>query len=321
VEPSDSRAAADLAAPGGSRSAAASTSAASAAPAPPASALQTEEALRFAAPGFVPGGIAFDAVSGRFLFGVRHDRKIVVVGEQSDRAVDLVRAASAGFFDVVALEIDPRRGDLWVASVDDRREGGRAALHKLQLVSGRPLATFELPAETGAVGLFDLAVTREGAVIALDEEGARLWRLVPGQPRPEVLAALPGKGYASLAVDASARFAYLADAGGLTRVDLGSGAVRRLTAATGVDLSNLERLRWHGGSLVAVQRTIDLSARLLRLRLDAAGRRIVRSQVLVPGLEGGRAPMAATLWGDDFFYVSGPPGSADPAILRRVRLR
>jgi len=54
------------------------------------------EAVRFATESFVPGGVAYDAVSQRFLFGDRLGRKLIVVSDGWSRPVDFVRAASAG---------------------------------------------------------------------------------------------------------------------------------------------------------------------------------------------------------------------------------
>ena len=47
-----------------------------------------------------------------------------------------VGAASAGFYAIAGLDIDPRRGDLSVVSVEEGQPGAAAA-HRLQLVSGR----------------------------------------------------------------------------------------------------------------------------------------------------------------------------------------
>ena len=138
---------------------------------------RVDDAARFSAGGFVAGGLAYDSVSKRFVVGDASGRKLMVVSERSDHATDMVRADSAGFQDVVAVEIDERRGDLWVASA--ATAGGESALHRLQLVSGRPLRTYRPPA--AAAQLVDLAVTASGAVLALDgagqsTAGAEAWR-------------------------------------------------------------------------------------------------------------------------------------------------
>ena len=95
------------------------------------------EAIRFSANAFTPAGLAYDAVSQRFLFGDRLARKLFVVSERSQHANDFARAESAGFQEIAAIEIDAKRGDLWVVSVAPA--AGTGTLHKLQLVSGRLL--------------------------------------------------------------------------------------------------------------------------------------------------------------------------------------
>ena len=70
-------------------------------------------------------------------------RKLVIVDERMHLVVDLVREASAGFYDIAAFEIDPWRGDLWVVSADEK--AGATALHHVQMVSGRPLERLDLP--------------------------------------------------------------------------------------------------------------------------------------------------------------------------------
>src|SRR4029453_4954189 len=103
-------------------------------PPPPAPA---REAVRFSTGGFTLGGLAYHAGSQAFLFGDRRGRKLIVVGDGANHAVDFVRADSAGFHEVSAIEIDTKRGDLWVASTIPA--DGAGTLPKLQLLSGRPL--------------------------------------------------------------------------------------------------------------------------------------------------------------------------------------
>jgi hypothetical protein len=92
-----------------------------------------EQAVRISTARFSAGGLAYDAVSGRFVVGDMHGRKLIVISQGADHAVDLVRAESAGFHDIKAIEIDDRRGDLWVAtSTPEDREW---IVHRLQLVS------------------------------------------------------------------------------------------------------------------------------------------------------------------------------------------
>src|SRR6202007_2580270 len=100
------------------------------------------EAVRFSTGAFTPGGLAYDAVSGRFLFADRLGGKLFIVSEQSNRTTDFVRGDAAGFNEIAAVEIDAKRGDLWVASAAPN--DGAGTVHKLQLISGRMLRSFPI---------------------------------------------------------------------------------------------------------------------------------------------------------------------------------
>ena len=134
--------------------------------------LAVVDAIRFSAPGYVPGGLAYDSVSRRFLVGDLSARKLLVVGDGSSHVEDMVRADSARFQDVTAIEIDRRRGDLWVVSTGPT--DGTGALHKLQLISGRMLGVFEAANELQPVRFADVTVTPSGTVLVLDDVGRRV---------------------------------------------------------------------------------------------------------------------------------------------------
>ena len=141
-----------------------------------------EIALRIPATRISPTGLAYDHVSGRFLMADSSSDKVVSVDELSRHMVDLVKADSAGFSDITAFEIDTRRGDLWVVSAG--RPGGTdhesvTALHKLQLVSGRPLAKFQPGDGFGDTRFDDVAVATSGDIFVLDAAGGRIFRLAP----------------------------------------------------------------------------------------------------------------------------------------------
>ena len=65
-----------------------------------------EDALRVPSLAITPVALAHDRASGRFVFGGASGRKLVIVDERMHLVVDLVREASAGFYDIAAFEID-----------------------------------------------------------------------------------------------------------------------------------------------------------------------------------------------------------------------
>ena len=231
----------------------------------------TSDAVRFSTGHFLAAGLAYDAVSRRFVIGDALGRKLIVVGVGSDHADDMVRADSAGFDDVVALDIDEKRGDLWVASAADT--DGESALHRLQLVSARSLKTYRAAPSMGSTRLVDLAVQASGDVIALDSSGNRLLALARGGSDMTVAMSLKLSGAKSVAARDDSVL-YVAHDDGIARVDLRSGTIAALAAPKGFDLRRFDAIRAHRNALIGLQTTPAGSRQLVRLNLNAAGRAV-----------------------------------------------
>ena len=288
-----------------------------------------EEAARFSTEPFAPGGLAYDTVSRRFVFGDLEGRKLKIVAEGMHHTVNLVSAPSAGFHDVMALEIDPRRGDLWVVSA--ATSGGTATLHKLQLVSGRLLASFQAPAAIEPLLFIDVAVTTAGTVLVLDMAGRRILRLEAGAATLDLLMPLDVEAPASLA-PADDRVAYVAHRDGIARLDLRTRTARPVVAPAGIEIGRFERIRWYRESLVGVQALADGSRRVVRLTLAPGGRAVTAGTVIRSSIPAGAGPTCATISGDDLYYlVRGPsdgtagpgaaPGTLAEVTIERIRLR
>jgi hypothetical protein len=287
------------------------------------------EAVRFSTEGFRPGGVAYDAVSHRFLFGDRLGRKLIVVDEGANHSVDFVRADSAGFDEISAIEIDTRRGDLWVASAAPA--DGAGTLHKLQLVSGRPLGSFRVAADLEPVTLVDLAVTPAGTVLVLDSAGRQLLVLRSGGASLERVMRIDALEPASLAAGGNDGIAYVAHRDGVSRIDLRARTATPVAAPKSVSLARLERIRWRRHALFAMRVDDDGARRIIRLDLNASGRAVTQATTL-----DGSVPTAGqtfvTISGDELVYLVddssgavGPPlrGASGTAefVAYRVRLR
>jgi len=275
------------------------------------------EAVRFSTEGFAPGGLAYDAVSHRFVFGDRLGRKLIVVGEGSNHAVDFVRADSAGFHEISAVEIDARRGDLWVASA--AAAAGAGTLHKLQLVSGRPLRSFPVAADLEPVTLVDLAVTPAGAVLVLDSAGRQLLELRTGGTSLERVMRIDAQEPASLAAGGDDGIAYVAHRDGVSRIDLRARTATRVAAPTSVSLAHLERIRWRRHTLIAVRVDDDGSRRIIRLKLNANGSAVTQATTIEGALPTA-GPTFVTISGDELVYLVNGSSTAE-FVAHRVQLR
>jgi hypothetical protein len=297
------------------------TSAAAAGPRQP---LVAQDTVRFVADGFVPGGFAYDAVSGRFLVGSLDARKIEVVNERSARMADLVRADSAGFDDLVAMDIDTRRGDLWVISNDS--PGGTSTLHKLQLIAGRPLATLRAPAGT-STRLTDLAITPGGTVLVLDADRGQIYRALPRAVALERVLALDVDGSAAIAPTDADGVCYVAHGAGVSRVDLVRRQRLPVTAGAGAPLDHVRGLWWHAGSLVILRELPSGARELHRLVLDRRGLTVAAADRMDVVLPATGAPLAATLSGNVLYLALRDGGGAAAAasdetavVIRHVHL-
>jgi hypothetical protein len=301
------RAAAPAATPESPRAGTAVAAPVSLSPAPASpSSTAAFEAVRFSAGGFRPGGVAYDAVSRRFLFGDRLGRKLFIVGEGSNHTVDFVRADSAGFHDISAIEIDTKRGDLWVTSASP--SGRAATLHKLQLVSGRPLKSFQLGVDLEPVAPVDLAVTPAGAVLVLDAAGRKVLVLRAGAPALERVMQIDAQEPVSLAVGGDDGVAYVAHRDGVLRIDLRTRTATEVRAPRSISLSRLERIRWHRHALIGIRADADGLRRIVRLDLNPGGRSVTRATTL-EGTVPAEGPAFATVSGDELVYLV--DGSAD----------
>lgn len=322
----------------GAPAAVASTSTASARPAlPPAAARATaaikpepvELAVRVAAPRFSASGLAYDAASGRFVVGDLHGRKLIVVEEGADHLVDLVRAESAGFRDIKAVEIDSRRGDLWVATATS--EDRDWSIHQLQLISGRPLKVVSVDAALGPARLVDLAISPVGAVVALDAAGRRLLEVRPRGTSLQTAMTLTVEMPTSLAATNDDGVLYVAGQEALVRIDLRNGTNAPVSLPSGLQLGAIERLRWHKNALFAV--AVDRgSRRVVRFDLNASGRAVTAATVLDETITSAAGRVFATVTGDQLSYVIADPDTAggsqgsptarsDELVIRRIRLR
>ena len=279
-------------------------------PAARSAAARGGEALRLPALGIEPVALAYDSASQRFVLADRRANKLIVADDVFSHVNDLAGPASAGFGTVTALAIDGRRGDLWVTS---NAADGAASIHKLQLVSGRALSRRDIPADLLPALFSDIAVTDGGTLLLADSAGSRLLRMNPASGALEREIRLGAAAPSS--VTAAGDVAYVAHEAGLTRADLRSGRLTEIRAAPEVTLEGLQRIRWYGGSLIAIQRA-ETGARLVKILLGRGG--TVASSIESLDDDRTSSGPALTISRDAAYYLA--DGEGDP-VIRRVPLR
>jgi hypothetical protein len=276
-----------------------------------------EDALRIPELALTPVGLAHDRASGRFVFGDAPGRRLVIVDERMHFVVDLVREASARFYDITALELDRRRGDLWVVSAD--RATGATALHHVQMISGRPIARYDVPPDLMPGRFEDVAVRRDGTVYALDALGRRLFSRAPGAGALTLAAHLDVESPSSIA-PAPRDVVYVAHAGGVARVDVRRQRTRPVRAR-GDALPGFARLRWQSGALVGIERVQDGTWRIVRVPVTAPDGHAGPMQVLASGMTL-PDPTAAAVTERAVYYVSRETGASGlgETVVKRLPL-
>ena len=203
-------------------------------------------------------------------------------------------------------------------------DGASATLHKLQLVSGRVLARYEMPAGLAPVRAIDLTVTAAGAVVILDAAHNRLLVLRLGATAIESLADLQETAPASLVSAGRDSVVYVAHPNGISRVDLRTRSVAAVTGPARMNLGSIEHLRRYGSELLGVQARPDGSRRLVRLLLDGAGQAVTRLRVVGMPLPRGSAPVLAAVCGDSLAFLVGETaftGDGPSTEWRFLRIR
>jgi hypothetical protein len=259
-----------------------------------------EEGLEIPESAPTPTALAHDGVSGRFVVAQDGSDVLSVIDERSGRAVTLVSAGWSGAYRTSALAIDKGRGDLWVAGIDETAEP-RSALHKLQLVSGRLLQTFPLPADAGVARLVDVAVSRQH-VFLLDAKGRRVFSLPAGAKNIRMQVALDARTDPVSVAASSDAVLYVANNSGVTRIDLTTRTQVPVVASNGVDLSGLDTISWHDGAIFGIQHDAVGARRAVQIRLNARG--TVAASLVALGAAHSRA---ATVGAHGFCYIAHQP--------------
>jgi hypothetical protein len=203
---------------------------------------------------------------------------------------------------------------LWAAAVDTTSgDKPRSVIYKLQLVSGRLLQTIELPDEAGPARVVALAVG-EDTLFLLDALGRRVFSIANGSRSARVAANLVSIAEPFSIAAAGDAVLYVAHAKGLARVDLAARTRLPTPVPAAANVTDIQSISWHDGSLFAIQRTGAEHA-AARIRLNARGTTATALETLGPA-----ASSAAGVYGGVFYYVA-PDADSGGVILRGTRAR
>lgn len=257
---------------------------------------------------FLPEGIAHDPASGDFFVSSVHLRKIVRV---HDGRISTFADRDDGLWGVFGMQVDAERGVLWATSAALPQAQGfaagdknRTALFRFDLQDGRLAEKYSAP-DDGATHQFnDLAVASDGSVYVADSNGG-VYVLKPGAKALELLTPAGGLHSAQgMALSQDGHLLYVADyGGGLYAYDLQARRLLRVHAPADVCVYGIDGMVRYGRDLVVTQNGVQ-PQRILRYRLDAAGRAIESAEVLDANDEMVPEPTLTTVAGDTLYVVA-----------------
>jgi hypothetical protein len=280
--------------------------------------------------------VAFDPRSATWYLSSVHQRRVLAIGPDGVLR-DFVPAAGDGLWAAFAMALDTARNRLWVATAatpeglnTPRSELGRTAVLGFDLTTGSLAERHELPRDSTARALADIALMEDGSLVVSDSRGGGLYALHPGKqgldlivPRgtfrsPQGPAGIPGTGDV-LVADYSR---------GIARVTRKTGAVRWLEGPEGFVLKGIDGIQLRGHSLIVVQNGVRPN-RVARLELDPGFSRILKAEILETGTPPLSEPTHGTWVGGDFVFIANSgwaamreDGSfASDVVLERPALR
>lgn len=243
--------------------------------------------------------LAWDGVSRRWLMASASDARVLVVGEGERVLSTLVGGAAAGFSAPLAgLAIDTTRGDLWVLS-RPAADTGRTRFHRLQLISGRPLASIDATAGTDFVSVQSAG---DGRLLAVASDGATA-RLAP-----EARRLVAGRRIDGLAITATAYSPALggllaASPRGLFLVNPATGRASAIEAADGFALDGLSGVCASGRTAFVLQTGALGVRRVVQLHFGAGGA-APRAEIIDQNLPEGSTPVACAVADNRLHYVA-----------------
>jgi sugar lactone lactonase YvrE len=247
----------------------------------------SEVAFRLSERDLLTEGIAWDPQTRSFFISSVHRRKIL--RRSADGAVsDFIKSAQDGIDGVLALRVDPSRRILWACSVALPQEAGLEAgregasgVFGYDIDKGTLVGKYELPKDGKAHALNDLTIGPRGEVYSTDSLASGVYVLMPGRKALEEYIA-PGvfRSPQGLAFSEDGKRLVIADwSEGLWSVDLATRKREPVSVPAGVELIGIDGLAARGDELFVVQNLVR-PHRVARLKLDAAGTRVLKGEIL-----------------------------------------
>ena len=233
---------------------------------------------------------------------------------------------------MLGLKVDRKRRLLWAATgvypdpfvTEPKKDAGLTALMAFDLDDGARVRECWLDERPVEHMFNDLALAQNGDVFASDSMTGSIYRLPGGECRLELVIQDARMSFPNgIALSKDDTKLYVAHIEGLSVIDLASGRRTLLAVPGNAAVNSMDGLIRDGDDLLGIQPSPNL-ARVLRIRLDKAGKAIREVITVSSPPPGGPSASTGTLAGFHYYSVA---SSQDPeakdrrARILRVKLR
>jgi len=264
----------------------------------------------------VPEGLAFDEKQNVFYLSSLNRRKIVKIS-QDGVFTDFVPAGRDRLLPVLGIRLDPTDGTVWANCFTER--GATELVH--YDTSGVLLGRYE-PKDALKHGFNDLVLRKNGDVLVTDSLNNSVMRFdrktntfAPISLHREIV--YPN----GIALADDDKQLFVADALGVVRVDLATGASADVNPGAHSTLAGFDGMYWYKGALVGVQNGIG-APRVAAFRLASDGLSVKQTTVLENHSAQTTLPTTGAIRGNDFYFIANSQidNMNDDRVLDSTRL-
>jgi sugar lactone lactonase YvrE len=278
---------------------------------------------------FIPEGIAYDPVNGRFFVGSIHKGKIVSIAKNG--TVSDFSSAGDGLWSVSGMKVDAGRRILWASTTAfPQMEGlrasdeGKAGVFKYDLETGKLLNKYLLPNTPEKHALGDLTIDKTGRIYATDSVAPVIYTVPPGGNSLEVFLRDPVfSSLQGLTFTRDEKILFVADySKGIFRIDLPSKAITQIKPSQYVTLLGIDGLYFHGDTLIAIQNGVN-PQRVIVIGLNRDKTEALATKTLEANHADFFEPTLGVLVGNNFYYVANSqwPLVSEKGVLTAEKLR
>lgn len=281
----------------------------------------------------LPEAFGWDESRKKFLIGTMAGGEVYAVGKDGQVEELLKADADNGLWAVIGVLADAPRNRLWVTSAaipgaarSDPIDKGRSALFEFKLDTLDLVQRYPVPVDGNAHILGNMALAPNGDLFAAD----RALPLVYSKPANEdklkpVLVLKDMISQRGLAMQPDGHLMYVADREmGIAVVDFAARQAGPLAGPENLNLAGIDGLYLKDNVLFIIQNGIR-PQRVMRLQLDADGKRIESVRPLAVAQPAFDFPSFGALVGDDIYYFAnsqgiGKAGAEKPVSVLRTPL-